>query len=284
MDNKIVFLILHYKVIEETLNCIDSILSNYENENIDIVIVDNGSNNGSGQSLVEKYKNNSNIHIIINEENLGFARGNNVGFNLAKKLGAKYIVMTNNDIIFTQKEFCELIRSEYNKYNYSVLGPKIIMPSGIQTVFNARVKSIKEQKVYMILLYIRLFLAYLHLERIFHFLYNYKSKKRKQINNADECKMDVPVYGCCMIFSDNYIKKFNGIDDRTFLYCEEDLLYLRLKKNHLTEMYNPNLEVLHNHSVSTNSIFKSSRKKEIFSVKNLIKSNKILLEELKNQS
>ena len=283
MNSKIVFLILHFKVIDETIKCVESILTNYKKDNVDIVIVDNGSNNGTGELLSEKYKKISNIHIIINEENLGFAKGNNIGFSFAKKLGAEYIVMTNNDIIFSQKDFCKLIKSEYRKHNYSVLGPKIIMPSGEAFVFSSRVKSVGKQRLYIYLLYIRLFLAYIHLEGLFNWLYSIKQNKRKVESGADMCKSNVPLYGCCMVFSINYIDKFDGIDDRTFLYCEEDLLYLRLKKNNMLELYDPKLEVIHNHSVSTRSMFKSNRKKEIFLIKNLIKSNKILLEELKGE-
>lgn len=282
--DKIVFLILHYKVLDETIKCVESILDNYKNEYYDIVIVDNGSNNGTGKILKDKYNNFSNIHIIINEENLGFAKGNNVGFKYAKDIGAKYIVMANNDIIFLQEDFCRLIKEEYEKYDYAVLGPKVTLPIGDDVCYKAKIRTLKQQILFLVLLYVRLFLAYIHLERIFEFFFLQKNKKRKNVTDVNKMKENVPVYGCCMIFSKNYIEIFDGIDDRTFLYCEEDLLYLRLLKYNLKIIYDPVLEILHNHSVSTNSINKSKRNKEIFVVKNLIKSNKILLNELKESN
>lgn len=281
-NEKIVFLILHYKVIEETKKCVESIINNYSNENYEIVIVDNGSLNGSGEKLKNMYKNNSNVFIIINKKNLGFARGNNVGFEFAKKNGARFIVMANNDIVFTQKEFCRLIVDKYYEEKYAILGPKILLPEGDEFCYNNQIKNIKQQYIFIILLYIRLFLAYLFLGKIFEYFFKKKNKKRKGKININQKREMVPVHGCCIVFSELYIKKFDGIDDRTFLYCEEDLLYLRAIKNNLKIYYEPHVEILHNHSVVTKNINNTVRKKEIFVVKNLIKSNKILLKELKN--
>ena len=51
--------------------------------------------------------------------------------------------------------------------------------------------------------------------------------------------------------------------------------------NDLVSIYNPQLLIFHNEDAATNAITRTKRKKAIFTYKNLIKSNKILLEELK---
>ena len=117
MENKIVFLILHYITLEDTKKCVSSILERYpNNENIEIVIVDNNSNNNSGKELVKLYNDNNRIHIILLDKNLGFARGNNEGFKYAKeKLKADFIIMINNDTYLIQNDFCKIIEEEYKK-------------------------------------------------------------------------------------------------------------------------------------------------------------------------
>ncbi len=50
-----------------------------------IVIVDNASPDKSGALLKEHYKNDDHVEVLLNQENLGFARGNNVGFRYAEK-------------------------------------------------------------------------------------------------------------------------------------------------------------------------------------------------------
>ena len=66
MENKkFAFVILHYYTVEDTINCVKSIkeLENYEN--VEIVIVDNASPNGSGKEIKEKYENDEKIHGLM---------------------------------------------------------------------------------------------------------------------------------------------------------------------------------------------------------------------------
>ena len=78
MNTLVCYCILHYKNFEVTIECVNNILKNNNTENFRIVVVDNGSNNNTGERLKALYEKNEKIHIIINESNLGFARGNNI--------------------------------------------------------------------------------------------------------------------------------------------------------------------------------------------------------------
>ena len=62
-----------------TKECVDTLLKVFAGRKFHIVIVDNGSANETGLKLKEQYADNSNITVLINKENLGFAKGNNVG-------------------------------------------------------------------------------------------------------------------------------------------------------------------------------------------------------------
>lgn len=54
-------------------------------KNNPIIIVDNCSPNGSGKQLEKMYSKCINITVIINEENQGFAKGNNLGYQYIKE-------------------------------------------------------------------------------------------------------------------------------------------------------------------------------------------------------
>ena len=77
------YIILHFQVEEETVNCVNQ-LKQIDGEHR-IIIVDNCSPNGSGKKLSERYKNDSNIDVILHDKNDGFARGNNAGCKYAKE-------------------------------------------------------------------------------------------------------------------------------------------------------------------------------------------------------
>ncbi|MBZ4302096.1 glycosyltransferase family 2 protein, partial [Streptococcus pneumoniae] len=78
------YIILHYKVLEETISCVNSIKEGNYNAK-QIVIIDNFSNNGTGEKLQELYESDLEIEGLINHENAGFARGNNVAYQFAKE-------------------------------------------------------------------------------------------------------------------------------------------------------------------------------------------------------
>ena len=123
---KIGFCILHYLVKDVTINCVNSIMEKCKGENYAIVVVDNASNNNSGKELQKLYKSNNKVKVIINKNNLGFAKGNNVGFRYLKKLGCEYIVMLNNDTLLLTDHFGEEIIKEWKKSKFDVMGPEII--------------------------------------------------------------------------------------------------------------------------------------------------------------
>lgn len=285
MESKICFLILHYQVIEETIKCVDSIMDKINYDNFNIVIVDNGSPNKTGEEIRELYKDTKQVSVIINDKNLGFACGNNIGFKYAKEiLKSDFIVMINNDIIMLQEDFCQRILKEYKKSNFSVLGPKILLPNGECDKYKYELKTLKETRKELYMCYIWIFINYIY-------IYDICSKLKKKILKKQNCKTDniekgkrkenCVLQGSCLIFSPNYIRLFDGIDERTFLYKEEQLLYIRIRNNKLLSVYNPDICILHNEGISTKTIKKSNREKNIFVLKNHIKSGKILLKELK---
>ena len=80
MNQSLAFVILHYNTMKETTDCICSIEKNIDGDKYNIVVVDNASPNGSGIQLEERYKENKRVHVILNSENQGFAKGNNLGY------------------------------------------------------------------------------------------------------------------------------------------------------------------------------------------------------------
>ena len=101
-----VFLILHYCVPDMTIECIETIRERIAYKSYQIVVVDNASPDGSGRTLREKYADDSDIHILLNQENEGFARGNNTGYRYAvQNLHPDFLVVMNNDVLMIQPDF-----------------------------------------------------------------------------------------------------------------------------------------------------------------------------------
>jgi len=85
--------ILNFNGIKFLSKCLDSVLES-DYPNFEVIFVDNASTDGSLDFVRSNFCQYSNLKIIQNSRNLGFAEGNNVGANAAK---GKYVVFLNND-------------------------------------------------------------------------------------------------------------------------------------------------------------------------------------------
>src|SRR3972149_3945798 len=96
-DMQLSVVIVSYNTKELTLKCIDSVLANSSGLDIEIVVIDNNSTDGSVQGLrklrVDKIK------TVENSENLGFAKAVNQGIKLSS---GEHILLLNSDCKLTQ--------------------------------------------------------------------------------------------------------------------------------------------------------------------------------------
>ena len=238
----------------------DSIEKKIDTDMYKIVIVDNASPDKSGALLKEHYKNDDHVEVLLNQENLGFARGNNVGFRCAEKTwNPSYIVLMNNDVYLLDDDFLEKVEKEYKRSQFAVLGPMVLSADGRCDINPIRTNAMSKQEVE-------------------HDIQAYKIKSVVYKYHLDKRCEYVQLHGCFMLFSRKYIEKFNGLDDRTFLYREEAILMKHLTENGLNSVYLPDIHVFHREDASTDDMIKENRKKEMFEIKNHLQSLKVLKE------
>lgn len=80
---------------EDTLACLETLMQlTYPNTNL--LVVDNGSTDGSPSMIAVRYPT---VRQIVNPENFGFARGFNIGLKWALDAGADFVLVLNNDTL-----------------------------------------------------------------------------------------------------------------------------------------------------------------------------------------
>lgn len=280
---KISFVILHYKNLKDTIECIESINKIETKNNISIVVVDNNSLDKKDESKLKKYTKD----LVLLEDNMGFAKGNNAGCKYAiKKYKPDFLCVINNDTVINQQNFFDELIKCYEKTNFDIMGPKIITEGGESVnpfpVYNTlkevqeRIKyhekliKIYENKYKRILLNI-----YMRIKRIF--------KKPLHMENGEKSLYDVALHGCALIFSKKYYEKYSDIFyNETFLYHEEEFLNYRKNRDHLITYYDANLEIFHKEGASLNNRFNNNYEKLIFRNKEILKSLRLLEEIMKS--
>lgn len=282
----VVFLILHYKALETTEKCIDSIL---KYSNVYIYVLDNGSNDGSGEIIQKKYKKKGNIKIFIKTENLGFSRGNNFLFEKIKDSNIPFdcLIVCNNDIVFEQKDFINIL-NKYLSTEAAIIGPDIKL-IGSENIHQNPIMldMISKKRLYHNICVIKRKQKYPNLFKlevmIKKFILKIFHRKTKEVINYELEQRKVCLYGACMIFTLKYFEKYDSLfKPETFFYYEESILQYKLNRSGDFMMYLPELQVLHNHSVSTNLSYNGELEKNIFETENLINSSKVLLRYIKD--
>lgn len=90
-------IIVNYNTEQLTKDCLDSVfVADKPKDGLQVIVVDNGSKDGSVVMLKKYAKKKPNLIIVESSENLGFAKGNNVGVDAAD---AKHILFLNSDTV-----------------------------------------------------------------------------------------------------------------------------------------------------------------------------------------
>lgn len=281
---KYCFVVLHYLTIEDTIACVNSIKSLKINcDQVSIVIVDNASSNGTGKVISEKYKKERNISVILNCENEGFSRGNNIGCEYAKEwINPDFYIVLNNDVVIEQLDFCNRIRKEYEEYKFDVLGPDVYNKSLDihQNPLMETVPTLKEVSRTILFNQI-IYNLYPISVPVMYFLKR-REKRIKSINLYKHRQEGVVLQGACLIFSKKYVNDKNKVFyPETFLYYEEALLQLWNNMHGYKSVYSPEISVLHNESSSTRVDNKHTIKRWYNGANNIILSASVYLNELK---
>lgn len=266
------FVILHYITYEMTEECVALLLKQFGGYNIHIVIVDNASPNGSGEKLVQRFDGDGRVTVLLNEENSGFAKGNNMGYQyLNEHIHPDYIIVMNNDVLIQQVEFLDLVDEIYRRTQYAVLGPDIYNPptQSHQSPLPLRVHNIEElRKLYSKSLrrhkYVfAYYCGHLMLD-VIRWIKASKDDSGKGVSDHALEQEGVVLHGSCYVFSHKFIDVrsvcfFPG----TFLYEEEGILHYECCRTGLKMLYSPQLKVQHLEDVSTDAVSKSAYRKYV---------------------
>jgi GT2 family glycosyltransferase/glycosyltransferase involved in cell wall biosynthesis len=115
-SGKVSIIILSYNTKLATIACIDSIQQHTRNIEYEIVVVDNGSTDGS----VEALRSRSDVTLVENSKNVGVSRGWNQGINLADSRND--IVVLNSDIIVGDNWLAKINKTAYSDPTIGVVG------------------------------------------------------------------------------------------------------------------------------------------------------------------
>lgn len=195
---------INYNTFDLAKNAIESIKKHTKNINLEIILVDNASPDGSGEKLETYFKNE--VVYIQSGGNLGTSRAFNLGL---EKVSGKYVLWLNSDIIIQHNFIKELFDYMEENPSCGVSGGNVIgfddTPAHSYRRELPTAKTVKKDKSI--------------LRSIFRKILK---KKLSAEYNFTKSPMKVGyVTGADMMIRSDLIKKIGGFDERIYMYAEE---------------------------------------------------------------
>jgi GT2 family glycosyltransferase len=222
---KIAIVVLNWNGIKDTIPCMESLFA-IDYPYCDIILVDNGSTDGSPALLQERFPRVHHISLPVNQ---GFAGGNNPGITSALERGAEYVVLLNNDTVVASDLLHRFLDGFNKEPRAGILGARIYLFDQRDTLD--------------------------HLGGIW-----IKSKAQVQLVGLREKEtLPVPdtllpldyVCGACMIIKRSVFEAIGLLEPRFFLYWEENDFCLRAQRAGFLTFSCPTAHIWHKVAASS---------------------------------
>jgi GT2 family glycosyltransferase len=100
--------------------CLASVLNDTSYSRIEVIVVDNASEDGTPEYLKELELSDSRVRVILNDENRGFAAANNQGMAVAR---GQYLCLLNNDTVVSGDWLTNLVAHCKRQSKLGMVGP-----------------------------------------------------------------------------------------------------------------------------------------------------------------
>ncbi len=233
-------------------------LSKLDTTGLDVqcVIVDNGSTDGTDKFIKHYRLSNMAIKYIQTGSNLGFTGGNNIGINYALEQGSEYVLLLNNDMVIPKNLLTGLVKFMKTSSKIGLVSPKIYFAKGYE--FHAG--RYKKHELGKVIWYAggkidwdNIYTSHIGVDEVDKGQFD----KIKETGNAN---------GACVLIKSEVFDKVGLLDDGLFLYWEDTDFCQRAIRGGYKVYYFPLVSVWHKVSASAGG--SGSKSNDYFLIRN----------------
>jgi GT2 family glycosyltransferase len=200
-------IIVNWNTKEYLLPCVKSIFEKGEGVSKEVIVVDNGSQDGSASEVKKTFPF---VQLIENERNLGFARASNQGL---QKASGRYILLLNPDTQVKYGAIDRLMSFLDDRKDAGIVGGQLLNVDGSKQNSIANFPSLATELLNKSLL-----------RRLFPKKFPGKEKDYSEPIEVDS------VIGACMMVRREATKQVGLLDEDYYLFLEETDWCYRMKK------------------------------------------------------
>ena len=229
--DRLALIILNYNSYEDTVRCVDRLLS--FKEDYRIVVVDNNSPDGSGERLQARYNGTPDTDVILSDRNGGYGAGNNIGIRFAdERFSADTVAIINPDVDIPASV---VLRTLYDKLNsnerYGIIGACLTFRDGS---FNLNYSAWNIPTPAQIAGKQSLFTR------------RYKIRFKEDILEPGVLKTEC-IAGCFFMARMDVMKQIGLFDENMFMFNEEDAIGIRCRDAGYLAVLMPDQHYYHDH-------------------------------------
>ncbi len=215
-------IIVNWNTKEYLLRCLKSVFRSEKSSSWEVIVVDNGSQDGSEKEAIRLFPK---IRLIANEKNLGFAKATNQGINYAS---GRYLLLLNPDTEVRAGSLEALVAFMESHPDAGIAGVQLLNGDGSRQNSIANFPSLATE------LFNKSLLRRLFPER-------FPGKER---NYSGPIEVD-SVIGACLITRQEAVNQVGTLDEDYFLFFEETDWCYRMKRGGWKVYHLPQAEVVH---------------------------------------
>jgi len=229
-EMRLSILIVNYQTPELTIQSIESVFREHPSTDFEIIVLDNGSKDASIE-LISKAPFIDRCLFIVEQENVGFAAGNNIA---AKKASGDYLLLLNPDTVVIDKAIEKLLCFAKEYPEAGIWGGRTLFADGSLNPFSCWGR----QTIW------GLVSQALGLNSLFRSSSFFSPESIGGWDREGVRRVDI-VSGCFFLIRRELWNKLNGFDQDFFMYGEEADLCLRAQKHGATPMVTSAATIIH---------------------------------------
>lgn len=219
-------------------------ISDYD---FDFIAVDNSLDDNEEFSLLEFSKTTKNFKALILDENEGYFSAINAGLSFVEISNYDYVIVGNNDLIFSSNFFDVLIGRKYTDDVYCVC-PDVCTVDGFHQNPHVTNRFSFFRLIKMDIYYSNFIVA-----KLLSYLKNLFFPRKVAAKNNVQCVIHMGI-GAIYILTRNFFLKNNSLYFPYFLYGEEAFLSNQIHTTNGVLLYDPDLIVTHLESATLSSL------------------------------
>lgn len=197
-------IVLNYRTPMDTIRCVQALLAQTIADQMEIIVVDNHSQDDSIGSLRNRFRNEPRVRIVEARRNLGYGQGNALGIRHAH---GEYLLIINPDNELEPRGLERMVAEMEQHPDIGILAPQLVHPDGSIRDSFRRFPTITA-----------VFLKRTILKWLFPTpvdRYVQRDMDTKTVRDVDW------VVGACLLLRHFFYKELGGFDPRYFLFFDD---------------------------------------------------------------